>query len=56
MSVPAQRSTRAPLARVAAAHAIGVPLALLIAPAGLPWEPLAAALAVALGCVFGLAV
>jgi hypothetical protein len=56
MSAPMQRSMRAPLVRVAAAHAIGVPLALMLAPAGLPWEALAAALAVALGCVFGLAV
>ncbi len=46
--------TRAPLARVAAAHAIGVPLAWVLAPAILPWPALAAAFAVALGWLLRL--
>ncbi len=48
-------SARAPLPRVAAAHAIGVPLALVLTPAGLPWIGAAAAFAAALGWLFGLA-
>jgi SAM-dependent methyltransferase len=52
-SVPL-RSGRAPLARVAAAHAIGVPLAWVLAPAILPWPALAAAFAVGFGWLLRL--
>ena len=46
---------RAPLARAGASHAIAVPLALLLAPSGMPWEAPAAVLAGLLSWVFGLA-
>jgi len=51
----APRSMRAPLARAAASHAIAVPLALLLTPAGVPWEAPAAVVAGAASWAFGLA-
>ena len=47
--------SRSPLPRVAAAYAIGVPLAVSIAPVWLPWPALAAVFAAAFGRFFGLA-
>ena len=54
MSPAALHPARAPLARVAAAHAVGVPLAWMLAPAILPWPALAAAFAVGLGWLLRL--
>lgn len=55
MSTAAPRSSPWPLGKLAAIYAVSVPLALMITPAGLSWDTVAAVCAMGLGWMAGLA-